>query len=247
MHVSTRRHLTGFDWQGEGVESRGAGGARGADGRWTLQDQLPFAALEADGERALHLWGELIDDVLVVSEPGQVLSVAELRHLPAHGAGQALELHGGHVDARQTLQAEGVAAREQLRSLEDVVIGTEADGALCLIHVILRWSGFLAVTPSFPPLSSPGLLAPASAPALSVLPVSPAAPVPLSSLRVDAPGSPGPTGLLLLLPVITFTGQPGFDVLDRSAVGVSIWSASVTHDGGMMVEVWATVSPHNTC
>lgn len=170
-------------------EDAWAGFGRAVGGR-VLQQQLALAALEADGQSPLHVRGQFADDVLVVAQAGQVLAVGELGHLTANGAGQALELQGGHVDTSQALQAEGVSARQQLGGLEDVIIRAEADGALGVLQIVFRGLHLLPVALPVSPVSSPGLLTPPPLPPLLMVPVSLTPSSSIHPLRVGAPRPP---------------------------------------------------------
>lgn len=156
----------------------GDGEGLGLAGGGVLQHQLSLAALETDRARPLHLRGQLLDDLLVVVQAGQVPAVPQLGHLPAHGTGQVLELGGGHVDASEALQAEGVATSQHLGGFEDIVVGTEADAALGVLHIIL-WG-----LP--PPLSSLGVFTSSTRPPL---PFSLPPPPSLPPLGVRTPRS----------------------------------------------------------
>lgn len=219
------------------------GGFAVTAGRWVLQKQLSFTALEADGQRSLHVRGQFADDVLVVAQPGQVLAVGQLGQLAAHRAAEGLELRGGDVDASQTLQAEGVTTGQQLGGLKDVVVGAETHGALCVVHIILRGSGPPAVAVPFSPVSSAGLLAPATLPPLPMVRVPLSPPASVHPLRVAAPRPPHFGRLLppavLRLAVLFLRAGFGFDV---GSLGVSTALAPVSlpiivHAGGMMLEV----------
>lgn len=98
--------------------------------RSILEDQLAFAAHKAHRLSPLHLGWKLAENVLVVTELGQISAVPDFRQLTAHGARQLLDLHRRDVDASQALQAKRVAAGEQLWSLKDIVVVAEADGTL---------------------------------------------------------------------------------------------------------------------
>lgn len=199
----------------------GDGDAAGfAFGRRVLQQQLPLAAFEAHGQRPLHLRRQLVDDDLVVAKAGQVPAVRQLGQLAAHGAGQGLDLRGGHVDASEALQAEGVAARQQLGRLEDVVVGAEAHVALRVLLVVFIGTPVLPIPLLTDP--SPGVLAPASRTPLPVVPVPFAPPPSLHLLRVRTPGPshlqrPFLPPVVLLADLVLFPVLVGFgfDILRR--------------------------------
>lgn len=224
-------------------EDRGLGRAVG---RGVLQEQFALAALEADGQSPLHVCREFADDVLVVAQAGQVPAVGELGQLPTHGACQGLELGGGHVDASEALQAEGVPARQQLGGPEDVVVCAEAHSALSVLHIVCGGPPRDAL--SLFPVSSPGLLTPPSLPPLPLVPVPFSPPPSIPPLGVGAPRSPHFCRLLVLplvlLAVLFSLVEFGFDVGGRpgtvALAPASLGSASlpvVAHVGGLMWEV----------
>lgn len=108
-----------------------------------------------------------------MGEPGQ---------LTAHRARQGLELRGGHIDACEALQAEGVPTRQKLGSFKDVIIGAEANSTLSVLHIIFRVLDLLPAAPSF---SSVRLLTPSTLPPLSMVLLSFSPPPSLPPLRIS--------------------------------------------------------------
>lgn len=115
-----------------------------ADGPVPFDAQPPFAAREADAVDPLHGGRQVGQHAQVRGQRGQ----AERRQRgdpAAEGALDAAGLGRLDVDARQTLQAEGVFAPEHLGAAEHVVELAEADGAF-QVRVLRRgpvgvWGG----------------------------------------------------------------------------------------------------------
>lgn len=180
--------------------------------RRVLQEQLALAALEADGQRPLHLRREFTKDVLVVFEAGQVLAMGELSQPPANGAGQCLEPGRGHIDASEALQAEGVPTHQQLRSLKDVVVCAQTDRARSVLQIFVGGLHLLPVALLLSRVRSPGVFTSPPLPLLAS--VSPSA-----SFHPVKVGTPRPPHVCtpLFLPMLLFTvtllgGGFGFDI-----------------------------------
>lgn len=217
-------------------------GQAGSTRRGLLEDQLALAALEAHGQRPLHLWREFAEDVLVVAQLGQVAAMGQVGELSTHRAGKRLELYGDHVDPGQALQTEGVPAGEQLGGFKDVVVFAEANHALSVLHVIFLGVKLLPVAVISIPVLPPVLLASTTLPprpfvSLS-LPPSPRSP---SSFGVSAHGPTHLGGFLLFLLLdAVFTVRFGFDVGRLFGPAASIGTLSFpvfTHGGQSQAEV----------